>query len=80
MPTKKKSVRSKDKWFKPVRGSYLPNNASGWLTYIPFIAFLIVTLVLTRRLDISQSAKVYFIAVQWVLAGFIMTSIAKQKS
>ena len=77
MASKKKS---KNKWFKPVRGSYLPANSSGWLTYLPFIAFMLVTFFLTRKLNVSESAKVYLIAVQWAFVGFVMTWVAKQKS
>ncbi len=32
----------KGAWFVKVRGSYLPASGKGWLTYIPYIFFIIV--------------------------------------
>ena len=77
MAAKKKS---KDKWFKSVRGSYLPVNSRGWLTYLPFIAYLIATFFGTRSLSVAVIIKVYLVAVQWAFATVVMTWIAKQKS
>ena len=80
MPKKKKKTNSKDKWFKPVRGSYLPNNTAGWLTYIPFVGYLLVSDIFTGKLDIQEWKKLYFIAVQWLFAALVMTMLAKRKS
>jgi hypothetical protein len=75
-----KSKKSKNKWFKSIRGSYLPISSKGWLTYLPFIAYLIVSFYLTWKLNAAVFARVYLVAVQWLLAGILMTLIAKQKS
>lgn len=32
----------KGAWFVEVRGSYIPASRKGWLTYIPYIFFIIV--------------------------------------
>ena len=77
MPKKKKNNK---KWFKPVRGSYLPANNIGALTYIPFVSYLLLTLFYTRELNCSIIIKLYFIIVQWLLALAIMTYIAQKKS
>jgi branched-subunit amino acid transport protein len=80
MPKKKKSIPRKDKWFKPVRGSYLPNNTAGWLTYIPFVGYLIVSDIFTSKLVIEEWKKFYLIAVQWLFATLVMTFLAQRKS
>ena len=77
MPSKKKS---KNKWFKKVRGSYLPANSQGWLTYIPFIAYLVVTFFATRRIHASLITRTYLVVAQWLFAALFMTWLAKQKS
>jgi hypothetical protein len=73
---KKKS----DKWFIKVRGSYLPNSWQGWLTYIPFTAFLVTVLVAAVRTQHSVSDVFYMVFPQWVAAAVVMTWIAKQRS
>jgi uncharacterized membrane protein (GlpM family) len=77
MPSRKKS---KNKWFKKVRGSYLPVNAQGWLTYLPFVGYLVATFFFTHRLTISGTIKVYLVVIQWLFATLLMTLIAQQKS
>jgi hypothetical protein len=74
----KKSAQSK--WFIKVRGSYLPANWKGWLTYIPFVAFLLVVLV--HAFDVKSNAAdiFYMVFPQWVAAAVVMTWIASRKS
>ena len=68
------------KWFIPVRGSYLPNNWLGWLTYIPFTAYLIAALILGWRGADTKAQAVLFIVPNWVAAAAVMTWIAKHTS
>lgn len=68
------------KWFVPVRGSYLPNNWKGWLTYIPFVAFLLISLKIDWNYNGSKSQGILVTAADWVAAVVVMTWIAKRTS
>jgi hypothetical protein len=76
MPKKSK----KQKWFIPVRGSYLPNSWQGWLTYIPYTAYLLFVLVYGCRDTSSTSQAILFIVPNWVVATLVMTWLAKRTS
>ena len=76
MATKKK----KQAWFKKVRGSYLPCSWQGWLTYVPFVTFLLTVLVAALRTQHSVSDAFYAIFPQWVAAVVVMTWVAARKS
>ncbi|MCA9344865.1 hypothetical protein KC946_03435 [Candidatus Saccharibacteria bacterium] len=67
-------------WFTPVRGSYLPVRPAGWLTYIPFLWYLLFTLILGIQKAASLISAVLFIGVNWIVATTIMTYIAKKNS
>ena len=77
MKTKNKS---KNKWFIKVRGSYLPASSQGWLTYIPFVTYLVLTLLYTHHFCSNMVGVIYLVLVQWLAAFCVMTLIAKQKS
>lgn len=47
---------SKKKWFIKLRGSYLPDNLQGWLTYIPFV-LLVAGGILSFVLPILASMR-----------------------
>ena len=68
------------KWFKRIRGSYLPISWEGWLTYIPFAAFLIGSIVIVSTGDNRIVYIIYTLLPQWVAAAVIMTWIASHKS
>jgi hypothetical protein len=68
------------KWFIPVRGSYLPNSWQGWLTYIPFMAYLIFVLVYGWRDTNSTAQAIMFIAPNWIAATVVLTWVAKRTS
>jgi len=70
----------KGKWFYKVRGSYLPGSWQGWLTYIPFVAYLIWPLIWTANQELSFTARVFIIFPQWITAGVVMTWLASYKS
>lgn len=66
--------------FIAVRGSYLPNNWLGWLTYLPFTAYLLFTLYFGWHDTDSYPRAVLFIVPNWVAATAVMTWIAKRAS
>jgi hypothetical protein len=68
------------KWFIKVRGSYLPNNSKGALTYIPFIAYLIFVLVVAMDVTSSVAAEFLVIFPNFVCAGVVMNWVASNKS
>ena len=80
---KVKSKRPKAKqgaWFVAVRGSYLPTSSAGWWTYIPFVAYLILTLIVGVSDTSSSTVAILFIVPNWVAAAAVMTYIAVRKS
>jgi hypothetical protein len=70
----------KDRWFVPVRGSYLPNNWMGWLTYLPFTAYLIFSAYFSWRDTATHQQAVLFILPNWIAATAVMTWVAKRTS
>lgn len=81
MPTKKKLRQAKKRpWFIRVRGSYLPSSAEGWLTYIPFTAYLVGSMVIAWRDAPSHGLAVLYIFPNWIAAAVIMSWIAARKS
>lgn len=70
----------KGAWFYKVRGSYLPATKKGWLTYIPFVAYLLWPLVYVINHDFGISQAVFIVVPQWVAAAVVMTWIAARKS
>jgi hypothetical protein len=74
----KKSKRRR--WFIPVRGSYLPNSPAGWLSYIPFTAYLVLALVFGWRDTDTTAQAVLFIVPNWIAAAAVMTWLAKRTS
>jgi len=68
------------KWFKPVRGSYLPSSWQGWLCYLPYSAYLIFALVVGLQGTNTAAKAVLFILPNWVAAAAVMTWIAKHTS
>ncbi len=73
------SKRSK-KWFIKVRGSYLPNNGKGWLTYIPYLAYLIGVLVFVLNSHYDLWVSLFVVVPNWVAAAATMNWIAAHTS
>ncbi len=69
-----------NKWFIKKRGSYLPSSWQGWLTYVPFIAYLITSYIVIERHTSSISLIVYSLVPQWVAATVVLTWIAQHTS
>jgi hypothetical protein len=67
-------------WFVAVRGSYLPANLIGWLTYLPFIGYITLSTIIAVRNTTSLVVAIFFIVPSWVAAGAIMTWLAVRKS
>ena len=67
-------------WFIRVRGSYLPVNIAGSLTYLPFLGYLVVSCVLAFHETDSWMLALLFIVPNWVAAAVVMTYIAARKS
>lgn len=69
------------KWFKKVRGSFLPNSWQGWLTYIPYTYLLVLSLA--RALADNHATlydRIFNLVVAWVLTATVMNWFASQKS
>ena len=70
----------KGAWFAKVRGSYLPVSWQGWLTYIPFIAYIIWPAMWVEGRSYPFSLAVFLVVPQWIVAGVVMTWVAARKS
>ena len=81
MPRKKKHSSSRSKpWFVRVRGSYLPVSAAGWATYVPFVAYLLFSVLVSEHNIASKTLAILYIVPNWVAAAVIMTYFAARKS
>ena len=79
----KKKTRLKTKkgaWFVAVRGSYLPANWKGWLTYVPFTAYLAYSWLVAFAYTGNDLKAVLWIVPNWVAAAVVMTWVAKRTS
>lgn len=70
----------KDRWFVPVRGSYLPNNWKGWLTYLPFMAYLVFSAFFAWQYASNNAQAVLLAVPNWIAATAVMTWLAKRTS
>jgi len=73
-------VKKSGAWFKKVRGSYLPCSWQGWVMYIPYVYFLIISFLAVDKNSHSVSDTLIGIFPYWISASVVMTWIAKQKS
>jgi len=73
-------VKKSQAWFYKVRGSYLPKNTKGWLTYIPYVIYLIGVPALEIIFVINLVAKIILIVISLLSALIMMTLLAKIKS
>ena len=70
----------KGAWFAKVRGSYIPVSTKGWLTYIPYAAYLVYTVWVAFAYTGNNLKAILWIVPNFVAAAIIMTSIAKMTS
>ena len=75
--TKKRANKA---WFIRVRGSYLPNSWQGWLTYIPFVAYLIAVMITVGNETTNWLMKFLMITVQFIAPAVVMTWVAATHS
>lgn len=75
-----KPQHKRNAWFRPVRGSYLPASWQGWLTYIPFTAYLVYSLIVAFSYTGNNLKAVLWIIPNWVAAAVVMTWVAKRTS
>jgi hypothetical protein len=68
------------KWFIKTRGSYLPNSWQGWLTYIPYAAYLVGPLILVLHNQDDFWTALFIVIPNWIAAVAIMQWIAVRKS
>ena len=73
-------MNNQHKWFKPVRGSYIPISTFGWLTYVPFVGYLVFVAKITVDQTHNVSYRLITIFGQWVIASLVMTVVAKRFS
>ncbi len=73
---KKKS----NKWFHKVRGSYLPTNLAGWLTYIPYSAYTLGVVAYVWQSDYGFWTGAFIVVPNWIAAAVVMQWIASNKS
>lgn len=70
----------KGAWFVRVRGSYLPVSWQGWLTYIPFVAYLGYSWYVAFAYTGNDLKAVLWIFPNWVAAAAAMTWLARRTS
>jgi hypothetical protein len=63
-----------------LRGSYIPVSGKGWLTYIPYLAYLVYTVIVALNYTDNSFKAVLWIVPNFVVAAVVMTWLAKQKS
>lgn len=78
--SKKTPKARKGAWFVSLRGSYLPVSWQGWLTYIPFTAYLVYSWFVAFAYTGNDLKAVLWIVPNWVAAAVIMTWIARATS
>jgi hypothetical protein len=70
----------KGAWFVPIRGSYLPVTWEGWLISIPYISYLVISLLYVVDRAQEPGDIIINLVPYWLSAAVAMTWIAKQKS
>lgn len=70
----------KGAWFVSLRGSYIPCSWQGWLSYIPFTAYLVFAVVMGWQETDNPAKAILFIVPNWVAAVAVMTWLAKRTS
>lgn len=77
---KKRRKAKPGAWFVPIRGSYLPISSAGWWTYVPFVTYLIFSVVIGISQTSSKALAVLYIVPNWIAAAAVITYIAARKS
>ena len=75
-----KSYKLSQPWFAKRHWSYIPICVWGWLTYIPFISFLLFSLNAVSENTDSIAGAMFDAFPYWVCAVIIMHWFASHKS
>ena len=78
--TTRKFKKTHNVWFRKIRGSYLPSSQAGWLTYLPYVAYLIGVFVFVLQAHYNFWLAIFVIVPNWVAASAVLTWIAARKS
>lgn len=76
----KKTHKKSRQWFIKVRGSYLPNSTLGWLTYLPYLGYLLVTYGLAWHEHYGLVTTGLLLVPNWVAAAAVMNWVAANHS
>jgi hypothetical protein len=71
---------SKQVWYIKKRGSYLPSSWQGWLSYVPYVAYIVGVLVYVEVNKDSFWLAVFTTIPNWIAASAVMTWLARQRS
>lgn len=77
---KKTPKPRKGAWFVKVRGSYLPASWQGWLTYIPYVSFLVASMIYVNQTASTLIEIPVRVLPYWVSAVIIMHWVASRNS
>lgn len=72
--------KNSKKWFKKVRGSYIPLSLPGWLSYIPYVAYLVLSYLYVMNYFGYSLMSLLIIIPNWVAAAVVMSWLASKKS
>ncbi|HUD05684.1 MAG TPA: hypothetical protein VMR18_02060 [Candidatus Saccharimonadales bacterium] len=72
--------KKKPLWFKRIRGSYLPISWQGWLLYIPFVSYLVLSVVVTLHRSRAIGYVLFSVFVEWVAGAVVLSWIASLRS
>lgn len=76
----RKSSSKPKKWFIKIRGSYLPSAWQGWLSYIPYVGFLVISFISVNNRYNSATDVIVGIVPYWVSAVVVMHWFASRNS
>lgn len=72
----RKNSKKAAPWFIKVRGSYLPKSGAGWLTYVPYLGYLIGVSLLAYREQYGLVTTLLVLVPNWIAAAVVMNWIA----
>jgi hypothetical protein len=80
MAKKQRNTAKKGAWYIKYHGSYVPASWQGWLTYVPYVGFLVATMWYVYDTSDSLYEIPIRIVPYWVSAVVIMLYLARRKS
>lgn len=76
----RRKASKKDRWFIPVRGSYLPRSWQAWGLYVIACCYLIAPLAVSIRENEALALQLVYFVAGLVIVGMALTWIAEKKS